>query len=525
MVMGKSASKVALWAMGILGFVFTNSAIASSSDLRTTYRALSIGSKTLQFSLLRYSNEHKQTELAVLLNHKTPVLYARDLDGDGHLDAWFVAGREGIRDSFDIRANQKDGWDVASRLIRTEMDLTRFDFQDWLVSVASSPWLIVNTFSSTHFHQFFSSLTRKELDVQSLEIYASRHMKTGVAREGAMQEFELVRKSWDQIIHEIDRGKTLEGAALVGDGALWFVMRGVGSLIEKSYAWLASKIAQTEVGLSIGELAARFSLGAKRFSQKVAARLPALNLIRGAGKLSIEYGPRAWLAKLSFKSQVNLYLDSLTARGKLGFWAANSINAARKTIGTGLREIKYVGITQSIQFVTESYGHRKELFKDGLNPIVVAKNYANNHELIQDMAFMTNETFWMSAFSSPSASRSLSSKIRLCGILAFVDSTSMNLAIKHEMDPGRNAMDTGWEMIAGNLQTQIDMKSLGYFEALSVKTSNPKLKLIGYLLAAVDQAAGYIAYEKVSHSYETSKKPNEKENLILVPILKENGIP
>ena len=60
-------------------------------------------------------------------------------------------------------------------------------------------------------------------------------------------------------------------------------------------------------------------------------------------------------------------------------------------------------------------------------------------------------------------------------------------------------------MVVGNIETQLDLKALNYFETMAEKSANPKLKLLGYAAAFIDDGVGYWAYEKVTNRYERVK--------------------
>jgi hypothetical protein len=68
-------------------------------------------------------------------------------------------------------------------------------------------------------------------------------------------------------------------------------------------------------------------------------------------------------------------------------------------------------------------------------------------------------------------------KFLASGAVALTNSSIANLALKEVDDINRVAFDTGWEAIIGNAQVQIDLLALEYFEKLSQKHKNPKLKL------------------------------------------------
>ena len=103
----------------------------------------------------------------------------------------------------------------------------------------------------------------------------------------------------------------------------------------------------------------------------------------------------------------------------------------------------------------------------------------------------------------------------------------INLIVGGEPNPHRIALDTSWESIVGNVQTQIDMRAMQYFEGLSERSINPKLRFAGYALAIVsNQGAGYYGYAEVTHLLDNRLETNQQmvqnfsnPKLVLVPIL------
>jgi uncharacterized membrane protein len=144
------------------------------------------------------------------------------------------------------------------------------------------------------------------------------------------------------------------------------------------------------------------------------------------------------------------------------------------------------------------------------NPIIMTKKFATNEEFLQDFLYMSNETFWMAGLST--YFQRPGSRMIACGLFSLIDSTLMSYAIKHTVDPERQALDTGWEVVIGNAQTQIDLASLRAAQAAVTRSGNPRLKLIGYAVVLVDQGTGYYGYSQASQSLESR----------VVPVLAEN---
>ncbi|MGZ3713238.1 MAG: hypothetical protein ACXVBE_15850 [Bdellovibrionota bacterium] len=171
----------------------------------------------------------------------------------------------------------------------------------------------------------------------------------------------------------------------------------------------------------------------------------------------------------------NRGLDTKTKLQKI---IATSLNVSKNTLGLGVGQWKYIGLTMALQIMAEAYAR-----SDAPDPVSLLKSLRDlftNRDFIQDFSFMTNETFWMSALSStPDKVMKWADTLRsfrLCAVMAFIDSNVMNFAIKGEADWKRVALDTTWEMVIGSAQTQLDLNSLKAFELLALKMGSSRLK-------------------------------------------------
>jgi hypothetical protein len=169
-----------------------------------------------------------------------------------------------------------------------------------------------------------------------------------------------------------------------------------------------------------------------------------------------------------------------------------------------------LALTQSLQVAVEVAARPEDLFDT--NPIVMAEKLGNDEDFVQNLAYMTNESFWMAGIARHFGAGRLKA-FAYAGMLAVTDSIAMNLLIKGEANPVRIAADTAWESIVGNLQTTVvDSSSLRFFEGLSIRRNNPKLVLIGYAIAVTNQAAGYFAYAKFTQAIEKNGSGTSKQD-------------
>ncbi len=227
-------------------------------------------------------------------------------------------------------------------------------------------------------------------------------------------------------------------------------------------------------------------------------------------------------------NEVRQAIRALNTKEQIRKYIATAMLYSKKTMMKGLRQWKYIAVAQAMQIGAEAYSRRDDI--SDANPLTMFKKLFSDKDFDQDFAFMTNETFWMSALSTGTGEmRSMSEvkkSFRLCAMLGFVDSNAMSLAIKGEADKGRVALDTGWEMIIGNAQTQLDLTSLKAFEQLALKVGSSRLKLLGYVVVIADQTLGYYGYSEAVKRYEASKKEAEQhtavpDELKMVPVFKQ----
>ncbi len=215
----------------------------------------------------------------------------------------------------------------------------------------------------------------------------------------------------------------------------------------------------------------------------------------------------AFLATIPVRVKVIYLVKSLQHKSLLAKHIINTFTSVLSTMKNGIGQAKYIALTQSLQLTSEIMARPEDLFDP--NPIILGSKLTQDKDFMQNFLYMTNETFWMSAIASR-PNLNFTKKFLLCGVVASIDSLAMNLVIKSNVDQGRIALDSLWEVFAGNLQTQLDMRSIKLFEGLSAKLINPKLELVGYMVAMVDQGAGYWGYAKISKAYEDGKLSQEK---------------
>ena len=125
-----------------------------------------------------------------------------------------------------------------------------------------------------------------------------------------------------------------------------------------------------------------------------------------------------------------------------------------------------------MQLIAETVSRKDTLFDP--SPIVLAKNIFSDKEMLQNMSYMSLETFMKAGVSS--SDPNLKRRMMVCGVLSFTNSNA----------------------------------------------------ILGYAVAMVDQLAGYYTYSQVTKRFEESRaskqpKSGEKQGpkLVLLPIVSE----
>lgn len=193
-------------------------------------------------------------------------------------------------------------------------------------------------------------------------------------------------------------------------------------------------------------------------------------------------------------------------------------------VASGVKsEWVYVAMNSTVQIGSEAVARYSEIRDD--NPAVAAKNLLTNPEVIENVGFMAAETMLMTGISKNL--KTTKARFMASGAVALTDSSILNFAIKDDANISRVAFDTTWEVLIGNAQVQMDLKALEYFEKMALKKGNPKIKLIGYVVALLDMGVGYVTYSKATSAIEKHEKDSkgfkevQEPKVTLIPILAE----
>lgn len=417
---------------------------------------------------------------------RVPVLFGRDLDGNGKPDAWFYRDSSGLLESQDRPARRTDGWDAAHSILARELRTP----DRWIVAVGLNAVFSQLSFTIGQLNQVEATILQEELNLKTLEIQIQRLAHESPQDQAIPLLQGVVSRGYADLTRRLETEEMRDlYVSLAGDTALLLLTGGSGQLLARAEVWVSSRL-----GTSSAVTAARATLS--RITAGMSARAATLG-----GRLATQALARAEvqaLLRLAPKEAVRVALSGLFSRVKIAKAAGMALTEGSAIVRAGASQWKYILLAQSLQIGAEALARGDEIVDP--NPIVMTRKMASNEEFMQNFLYMSVETFGMASLST--YFQTPGKRVLSCALFSLTDSTLMNYAIKGSVNPERQALDTGWEVIVGNAQTQIDMAALRSVENAVQRTGNPRLRLLGYMVVVVDQGAGYLGYSRAVSALE-----------------------
>ncbi len=460
------------------------------------------------FVLNQYFNEHNEKEIAIshqefrkfAPDSEVTLLYGRDLDGDGFYDTWMYRNQDGVIDAVEMPAYSEDGWDSASIILNTYIDYS----DRWISGIIMSNILHFVSFTADTVSKQDAKLDRQEMDLQDLYIRLEHSLKkSGSDTEEYKYISNLIDLHFKSMMGSLSFKQTLKDCGLlVIDAGIFFfggeLMKSANALLRSTFKTFSKMTSETLVMKVIDKYTDAFAKKAVKQYEKLGIKKAVAKFLGERAALVATEN----LLKKPVAQQVDITIRALISRERMFALIGKSLKTVAKTAKGGFENWRYILAVQSIQIAAEIHDKHDEIYDP--NPIIMAKNAVSNKGIIQDVAFMSNETFWMSGIAA--TVKSTPKALLIGGLFSFFDSTLMNVLVKHEADTGRINLDTRWEMSIGNDQTQLDFYSTRYFENLASKTGYKPLRFLGWAAVAIDQGIGYMTYASFSRQYEEEKK-------------------
>jgi hypothetical protein len=493
----------------LISLVLSQSLLANEVKL-LRFKVFNSNNEASKISLYSYVNSSGINEVRIdaagfprLFNKLNPTIgYGRDLDGNGHIDTWFFITKNGIQIE-QLEGKDKLGLDILGELIVSKYTSPLSLYLSTAVTTSLS--YLFFTFNEVNEQDKNFYLDWINLEEMSLRLEQNKAKQlTGLSSKQIQFQQELITYGYKELNSSME---TFKGRDLFGyialDVGFWvsggIILKWGGRLLATPLKWISEN---TFIKFISENIVTYFDAQKNILSNKLELLKDKFHL-QNADEKIVKTGWR--ISSLSWRNEVQYSLRSMVIKKKL---LEKSI-----TIFKGaMSEWKYITLNIGVQTAAEGFTHYSDI-RDP-KPEKMAKNLLTNPDVQQNIGFMTMDTVLMTGMSHHL--KSTKAKFMACGFIALHDSTMINFVIKRDDNYERIAMDTAWEVIVGNGQVQADLMALTFFEKLSLKNNNPKLKLLGYAFALVDQTVGYITYSKLSENLKESQKT------ILVPVFAEN---
>ena len=468
-----------------------------------------------EFRVDQYFNSRGEKELAVyheesrvFFDTEAIVLYGRDLDRDGAFDAWFVMGKGGVVQKLDRRSSEGDGWDIAEPLLRRNPGALK---NRWLVR-ALFHWL--NGYAGFAGRDYLDNMDRTQLNLYSAEIRTDRLAAADKKHPMIRSYYQQISTEWDRLGQELDKQLVV---TLALDSAMVAGPVLVTKALTAVLARLGINLAGSPISLYFKKLYDSYVRAVIDVTKSSAARVAAKFRLSPKSRKIINQatGPFKLVATRASVRTEQL-LQIMERHDILSRTMAHAFRNAMELGRAGLGFKTYIAQTQGVQLIAETFSRREELWDP--NPLVLANRIGSDKDLLQNMAFMTGETFMLAGMSK--LQPNIPKRLAVCAVLAVVNSVTMNYVIKGETDVERIKFDATWEAVIGNGQTLLDTAALGFSAHYAEKLKRPGLRLVGFAIAFVDQAIGYYSYaEKTKNFSAGQKQPTQGEHPVrFVPI-------
>ncbi len=407
------------------------------------------------------------------------VLWGRDLDSDGFADAWFFYGESGVIEAVELPSQSQDGWDAAAKVLVKHVDFTN----RWVLAVALDKVVSSLSFARSSQKRFDDDLRVRQIDLREAEIRAGRIARVNPAAPGLSRTYSVISDGWAEMSQDIDaqlqyRIWVNAGTDILLDLSALAGVRG----LTNGLSWFGGRRTGAEVGETLYR---RYATGVLRETKRVSS------LGTRAATATAEF------ARLESRQQLQLTLRAMEAGTQVARQATiTGIRGLGAVARAGISNSGYIIASQTTQVFAELYGRRDTIFQG--DALTIAKNIVTNEEMIQNISYMTAETFLLTSVSTYMTS--IPKRMIVGGIIATSNSAIMNFLIKGESDMGRIGLDTTWEVFIGNGQVQLDLETAKLMRRIAEKSS-PQLKHLGTVFAIADQAAGYLGYNCITQAY------------------------
>lgn len=478
--------------------------------------------RSFKVNLSKYKNHNDALEVRIeaagiprFASKINPLLgFGRDTDENGKVDTWFFVTKNGM-DVVVLEGQEVDGKDVLAGLLHKKYQSTLMMY----VTTATTSIFSYLLLSINEGINIQEEYYRDWMDLEEVRLHFEKdynELGSTYTWDQLQYQYELTSIGFRAMADKMDKfAKGTFFGYLFADLGLWIT----GGVV---FNWGAKILAK--VGLIASETA--FVTGVKEtlfgFFEKqkglIQNRISTISeKLRTAktkvGMKTAQKEVTMALTVTTYKMALKNTLKAQKVKSRLQIAIRKTLKIPANIVNGAKSEWKYIVMNSGVQIGSEAVARWDEIYD--ANPATMAKNLLTNPEVIENVGFMTTDTVMMTGISK--SLKTTKAKFMASGAIAMTNSSIMNFAIKEEANLSRVALDTTWETLIGNAQVQLDLKALEYFEKMAQKKNNPKIKLVGYVIALVDMGVGYVAYSKVTSAVEKSEGPK----VMLVPVLAE----
>ena len=395
--------------------LLANSIAHARTESLIRNRSVRVGQN--HFEMGEYWNQHGEYEVRVYLkkihrfatDSKKLILVGRAIDVpenlieslpvDQHLNpkiitTWFLVNPTAVLEPIEYVQTMRDPWPTAQRIIETYISSDR-DWHQWVLleKFASNVSLAVSSRKN-----FFDELVQEQLTLYDLEIRLNHKAITDPSDPFIALGRQFVVNSWKDIETRIDKHMKQDIWVNIGaDVAITLVGGKLISLGVKGVGKGANRVAHSKLGVNIANQFRNFKAGV---TSKV--NLASQKVVGSGGRVTRVLGARYALSSLTLKQRTSMAVSYLHSRSVIGRVALDSASTLLSVAKAGVYQSRYVGMVAGIQLTAETLARPEDLFDR--DPLVMIDKMSQDQDLIQNMAYMSNETFWMAGVATHFAS-------------------------------------------------------------------------------------------------------------------------
>lgn len=425
--------------------------------------------KLIKLKVHDYTNARGQRELRYETDDlaKVTLGHARDVDGDGEVETFFIFGDAGIA-RYHRSSPGEDSYLRSRRILTQHASHSGRTY----LSGLSDNILSFFFFGMEHLLTAQRDFYLDWMDLEELQLTLEKH-KGQLTRDEYIYGLQVVIDGNRLALERLERALGSEQAAMwSADAGLWLSGAVLIKWAAKALKGLRAKNELTHLGAHAG---ARLTL--KSYQTTIHSALRAIAL----------------------KSKLQLMKRALVK-------SAKNIKA----------EWKYIATSTVAQSAAETYVSYQEVKAE--TPATMALNLLRHPEVQENMSVGLTQTMLMTGASTLTNSRL--GKFALLGTVGATSSFAAGQALNGRQSQERILFDTAWTVGVDSAQLMVELNVLHRFSQAAVARKNPRLKVVGYGIVLLTQVGSYYGYARASRWVDP--KELESSELRLIPLVAQH---